>query len=143
MTEFDKTDQNLIALLRSNARISIVEISKKLHISRATAQNRISKLEKAGVILGYTVNLKPDIKENPIRAIMSLKAEGKYEPKIAQELRGYPAIIALHSTNGRWDLIAEIHTDTLESFNTILNHVRLIEGITATETSLLLDSYKF
>ena len=143
MTKLDDTAHKLIALLRSNARMSVVELSKKLNISRATVQNRINKLEKTGVIIGYTVNLKANVNENPIRAIMSIKADGRHEKKIAQQLKGLPSFVALHNTNGRWDLIAEIHTDTLESFNMILNQVRLIDGITATETSLLLDSYKF
>jgi DNA-binding Lrp family transcriptional regulator len=142
MLELDTTDQKLISLLKSNARMPVVEMAKKLCVSRATVQNRIVKLEKNGVIVSYTVNLKPDINENPIRAVMTIKADGRYESKIARTLKGQPSIVALHSTNGGWDLIAEIHTDTLESFNKILNNVRLIEGIAATETSLLLDSYK-
>ncbi len=143
MTKFDSTDQKLISLLRSNARIPVVDIAKNLGVSRATVQNRIAKLEKTGVIVGYTVSLRSGTNENPIRAIMSLKADGRQEFKIANELKGFPGIISLYSTNGRWDMIANIETDTLESFNKILNSIRLVEGITATETSLLLDSYKF
>ena len=143
MTKFDPKDQELLSLLRSNARMSVVDIAKNLNVSRATVQNRLAKLEKNGTIIGYTVNLKPSTSENPIRAIMSIKADGRREVKIAHTLKGYPSIVALYSTNGRWDLIATVETDNLESFNKVLNQVRLIEGITATETSLLLDSYKF
>lgn len=143
MIELDPTDQKLISLLRSNARIPVVEIAKQLRVSRATVQNRISKLEKTGVILSYTVNLNSDVNKNTIRAIMNIKVEGKNEFKIAQSLKGYPSIVALHFTNGRWDIIAEIHTDTLESFNKILNSIRVTDGITTTETCLLLETYKF
>ena len=142
MTKFDSTDQKLLSLLRSNARTPVVDIAKKLGVSRATVQNRLAKLEKSGTIIGYTVNLRSGTNENPIRAIMSLKTDGRQEVKIVQELKGFPGIIALYSTNGRWDMIANIETDTLESFNKILSNIRLVEGITATETSLLLDSYK-
>ncbi len=143
MKELDRIDQALISILRSNARTSVVELSKKLKVSRATVQNRISKLEKNGIIVGYTVNLKPGTEENPIHAFMSINAEGKQESAIIARLRGNPCVSALHSTNGEWDLIAEIRTDTLESFNKVLNEVRLINGITSTETNLLLETYKF
>jgi len=143
MKELDRVDQSLVSILRCNARTSVVELSKKLRVSRATIQNRMAKLEKNGVIVGYTVNLKPGTDENPIRAFMSINAEGRQEDKIIASLRGNPSITAVHSTNGEWDLIAEIRTDTLESFNKILNEIRLVTGIISTETNLLLETHKF
>jgi len=143
MPGLDKIEQALISILRTDARTSVVELSKKLRVSRATVQNRLSKLEQDGTILGYTVNLKAGTQENPIRAYMCINAEGKLENSIIKSLRGNPLITALHSTNGKWDLIAEIQTTTLESFNQVLSEVRLIDGVTATETSLLLETYKF
>lgn len=143
MTELDSVNRKLIGLLRTNARMPVVDIAKSLGVSRATVQNRLSKLEKTGVIVDYTVNLRSDDNENSVRAIMSIKADGRKELKIAQKLKRYPEIVSLYSTNGRWDLIANIETDTLESFNNVLNQVRLVEGVIATETSLLLDRYRF
>lgn len=142
MTEIDGVDQKLIAILRSNSRTPVVTLAKQLGVSRATVQNRMSRLEKNGVIINYTVNLKPGSDINPIRALMSLAVEGKKGSIVIKALRGYPAIVALHHTNGRWDLIAEIRTDTLESFNSLLADIRLIDGVSSTETSLLLDTLR-
>lgn len=138
----DKIDQKLIAILRSNARTPVVTLAKKLGVSRATVQNRMHRLERQGVILNYTVNLQSGSEDNPIKALMSVAVEGKKAEGVIRVLRGMPSISAIHHTNGRWDIIAEIRTDTLESFNRLLGEVRLIDGVSATETSLLLDSLK-
>lgn len=93
--------------------------------------------------MGYTVNLRPGVEENLIKAFTCINTEGKREGRVITLLRGNPHIAALHSTNGQWDLIAEIRVNTLESFNKVINDIRLIKGIISTETNLLLDSYKF
>ena len=143
MVTLDATDTKLIRILRSNARLPVVDIAKEMGVSRATVQNHLTKLEKSGVILGYTVNLKTSSEQDKVKAIMNIKANGRKETKIADTLKGFPAIASLYSTNGHWDLIANIETDSLESFNQLLSKIRLVEGVTATETHLLLDCYKF
>ena len=70
------TDRQLIALLRDNARMSVTELAQRLRVSRATVQNRIDKLEQGGVIIGYTVRLKPEAEAHRIRAWMGIAVEG-------------------------------------------------------------------
>lgn len=138
----DDTDRQLLALLRDDARISVIALAKKLHVSRGTVQNRMSKLEQSGVIVGYTVRLKPEAELHRIRAWMNIAVEGNHAASVLQALRGEPNIHTLHTTNGRWDVIAELRADNLESFNTVLGRVRLIPGIANTETSILLSTHK-
>jgi len=140
MAILDPVDQRLIALLRSNARTPVVELARQLGVSRATVQNRMRRLEERGVIINYTINLKPGADINPIRAFMTISVEGKKAGSVARVLRGHPEVVALHNTNGRWDLVAEIRTDSLESFNRLLGDIRLIDGVSSTETNLLLDT---
>ncbi|RJF95604.1 Lrp/AsnC family transcriptional regulator [Noviherbaspirillum saxi] len=136
------TDRQLLALLRDNARESVTDLAKKLRVSRATVQNRIGKLEEDGVIAGYTVRLKPDAEEHRIRAWMGIAVEGNCAPKVIQALRGDPGVHTLHTTNGRWDIVAELRADNLELFDRVLGRIRSIEGITNTETSILLSTHK-
>ncbi len=136
----DATDRRLIALLRKNARTPVVELARHLGVSRATVQNRMRRLEQEGVIRGYTIELKAAAEEQPIRALTLIAVEGKKGPQVCRALRGYPDVVAIHNTNGRWDLVVEIRTETLESFNRLLSELRLIDGVTASETSLLLDT---
>lgn len=137
-----ETDLELIALLRDNARLSVVELARKLKVARSTVQNRIARLERDGVILGYTVKLSPEAHPHGIRAIMSIAIEGHQTNDISRRLRGHPHVVALHTTNGRWDLLAELRTDTLMTFDTVLNDIRSIEGIANTETSILLATHR-
>lgn len=138
----DQTDRHLIALLRDNARISVVELARKLRVARATVQNRIAKLEQNGTIVGYTVRLKPAAEPHRIRAIMDIEIDGARADEVRRLLLGHPNVMALHTTNGRWDLIAELRADSLEAFDRVLNSIRKIEGIATTETSILLSTYK-
>ena len=138
--KLDDKDLNLIALLRSNARMPVVNLAKHLGVSRATVQNRINKLEHDGVILGYTVKLNPDAESHPIRLFMNISVEAKNESAVIKRLRGYPEVIAIHHSTGHWDVIADIRAQTLPSLNSIMGEIRLIEGILRTETNLLLDS---
>ncbi|MDO8263336.1 MAG: Lrp/AsnC family transcriptional regulator [Gallionella sp.] len=138
----DDTDRELIGLLRDNARMPVVALASKLRIARATVQNRLARLEADGTILGYTVRLKPSAEANRIRAIMTVAVEGNRASEVRNKLRGHPNVYALHSTNGRWDIVAELRADTLEAFDRVLNAIRLIDGIATTETSILLSTYK-
>jgi|SRR5450830_118194 len=138
----DDTDHQLLALLRDNARISVIALAKKLHVSRGTVQNRINKLESSGVIVGYTVRLKPEAELHRIRAWMNIAVEGNNAKSILQVLRGEPNVHTLHTTNGRWDIIAELRAENLEAFDTVLSRIRLIPGIANSETSILLSTHK-
>ncbi|WP_456414547.1 Lrp/AsnC family transcriptional regulator [Thiolapillus sp.] len=140
MADLDSVDRRLIALLRGHARMPVVELARRLGVSRATVQNRMQRLEREGVIRGYTVELKAEAEEHPIRALAMIAVEGKKGAQVCRALRGYPDIVAIHNTNGRWDLVVEIRTETLESFNRLLGELRLIDGVVTSETSLLLDT---
>jgi DNA-binding Lrp family transcriptional regulator len=138
----DEIDQKLIALLRDNARSTVASLAKKLHVARGTVQNRLARLEQDGTIVGYTVRLRPQVEEQHIRALMTVAVEGNRTEAVIRALRGDPAVCALHTTNGRWDIVTELRADSLQAFDQVLARVRLIEGISNTETSLLLNTYK-
>jgi DNA-binding Lrp family transcriptional regulator len=137
----DDIDRELLGLLREDARTPVMALAKKLRLARTTVQNRIVKLEKDGMIVGYTVRLKPEAEPARVRAVMSVAVDGKNTEVLAR-LRGHPNVVALHSTNGRWDWIAELRADSLEAFDAVLRSIRLIEGIATTETSILLSTFK-
>jgi len=138
----DDTDRQLLSLLRDNARASIASLAKVLRVSRGTVQNRLAKLEADGTITGYTVRLKPQAEGYRIRAFMTVAVEGNRTAAVLAALRGDPAVNALHTTNGRWDIVAELRADSLEGFDSVLSRIRLLEGIANTETSLLLSTSK-
>jgi DNA-binding Lrp family transcriptional regulator len=138
----DETDRRLIALLRENARTSVASLAKALGVARGTVQNRLARLEKDGLIVGYTVRLRPQVEEQRIRALMTVAVEGNRTEAVLKALRGDPAVGALYSTNGRWDIVADLRADSLEAFDRVLGRIRMIDGISNTETSLLLSTHK-
>jgi DNA-binding Lrp family transcriptional regulator len=111
-----------------------------LHVSRGTAQNRLDRLVAEGVILGFTVRVRPDIDERHIRALMTIQLAGKTTTAVIARLRGIPELRALHTTNGAWDVIAEIGVDTLPDLDRVLGTIRAIDGIRSRETNILLAS---
>ncbi|MGH8176136.1 MAG: Lrp/AsnC family transcriptional regulator [Steroidobacter sp.] len=138
----DDIDRQLIALLRDDARMSVASLAKKLRVARGTVQNRVARLEADGTIVGYTVRLRPQVEEQGIRALMTVAVEGNRSEAVLRALRGDPAVAALHSTNGRWDYVVELRADSLEAFDRVLGRIRLLDGISNTETSLLLSTHK-
>jgi DNA-binding Lrp family transcriptional regulator len=139
----DDLDRQLIGLLRTNARATVASLAKALRVARGTVQNRISRLERDGTIVGYTVRLRPQTEVHRIAALMSIAVEANRLDSVIRTLRGDPAVLTLHTTNGRWDLVAELRADNLEAFDQALRRIGLVEGITSTETSLLLSTQKF
>ncbi len=104
----DDTDQALISLLRQNARLNVADLAHKLKVSRGTVTNRMRRLEDDQVIVGYTVRLRPEAQPERIRAWMEIQVEGNQTRVVIASLLGEPGVAALHDTNGRWDLLAEL-----------------------------------
>ena len=138
----DDTDRRLIALLRENARLPVATLADLLKVSRGTVQNRIDRLTADGVIGGFTVRLKPEAEPQRVRAITMVAVDGQHTAVVLQSLRGIPEVQALYTTNGRWDIIVELGVESLESFDQALQRIRLIKGISTSETSLLLSTHK-
>jgi DNA-binding Lrp family transcriptional regulator len=138
----DELDQSLISLLRQNARMNVADLAHKLKVSRGTVTNRIRKLEDAQVILGYTVKMRPDSERSSIRAWMEVLVEGNQTRLVIASLLGEPGVSALHDTNGRWDLLAELEATSMVELSQILERIRLIKGIRSTETNIHLATYR-
>jgi len=138
----DDIDRRLIAELRGDARLPVATLAARLGVSRATVRTRIDRLVADGVIQGFTIRVAAGAEGTPVRAIMMIEVEGKGTEAVFRRLQGFPEVRALHSTNGRWDVVAELGTGTLEEFDRTLAAIRLIDGIASTETSILLSSRK-
>jgi DNA-binding Lrp family transcriptional regulator len=138
----DETDHQLISLLRQNARMNIADLAYKLGVSRGTVNNRLRKLEDKQVIVGYTVRLRPDAEPDRIKAWMGVLIEGNTSRQVIASLLGEPGVSAMHDTNGRWDLLAEIQVSSMKELSEVLERIRLISGIRSTETNIHLASYR-
>lgn len=138
----DDLDNKLIALLRHDARTPIATIAMTLNISRATAKARIDKLVSTGVIAGFTIITGSPSDDKSIHAIALIEIGGRTTEAVVKALMGMPQVRSLHTTNGKWDLIAELETTDLIEFDDVLRRIRLIEGVSLTETNILLAPKK-
>jgi DNA-binding Lrp family transcriptional regulator len=138
----DQTDQQLLSLLRQDARMSVAALAQKLRVSRGTVTNRIRRMEDDGVIVGYTVRLRPDVQQHMIKAWMSIAVEGNQTRVVIASLLGEPGVASLHDTNGRWDLLAELRAENLQELAKVLERIRLLSGISNTETSIHLETFR-
>ncbi len=133
----------MLALLRADSREPVASLAAKLKVSRGTVQNRIAKmLGPGGAIQAFTVRTRPEIEASRVCAIMSIAIEGERSAAVVRALKGFPEVDKIHTTNGRWDLIAELEVETLAEFSRALDQIRMVEGIASTETSILLATQK-
>jgi DNA-binding Lrp family transcriptional regulator len=140
MSEFDDLDRRLLAILRADGRAPVSKLAVLLEVSRATVQARLDRLLASGAIFGFTVRVRQDREDGDIRAIMMIEVVGKSTDAIIAKLRGVPELHALHTTNGTWDLVAEIRATNLRDFDRVLRDVRAVDGVLNSETSILLSS---
>ncbi|MFT7058577.1 MAG: DNA-binding Lrp family transcriptional regulator [Pseudorhodobacter sp.] len=138
----DETDQFLIAELRRDGRASLSDLAERLSLSRATVRVRMERLQTRGEIAGFTVLTRGDVTATPVRALMMIGIEGRGAEKAMARLTGIPAVQAVHSTNGKWDLIAEIGAQTLLELDEVISRIRNLDGIMTSETNLLLSTRK-
>ncbi|WP_222564286.1 Lrp/AsnC family transcriptional regulator [Novilysobacter antarcticus] len=137
----DDLDHRLIAALRQDARTPIATLAEQLGVARGTVTNRLGKLERDGVIVGYTLRLRPDAAPDEIRAWTSIAVKG-HQRAVVRALLGEPGVAELHDTNGRWDLVAELRVAELAELSTVLERIRGIPGVSSTETSVHLQTFR-
>ncbi len=139
MPDLDSTDTALLSALKSDSRASVTTLAGQIGVSRATVQTRLDRLVRTGVIRRFTIETANAADPERIKAVMLIELGGPVKRQVVRALNRLPEITALHSTNGAWDLVAQIETDSLPSFDRILNSVREISGVQNSETCLLLD----
>ncbi|HEY1701141.1 MAG TPA: Lrp/AsnC family transcriptional regulator [Trebonia sp.] len=139
-SKVDDTDHALLAALRADGRAPVAVLARELGISRATVTSRIDRLIKTGVIVGFTARIRDEGDPHLIRAVSLIEVEGRTTDSVIRALRGMPEISALHTTNGGWDLVAELSTSSLTEFDRVLGRIRQTDGVVNSETSLLLSS---
>ncbi|MDV7143816.1 Lrp/AsnC family transcriptional regulator [Tropicimonas sp. TH_r6] len=136
----DALDRELVAILRRDGRAPLSKLAEILGVSRGTVQNRLDRMLASGTLLGFTVRVREDADTEAIRAVMLVEVVGKSTTEVIRRLRGIPELQQLHTTNGKWDLVAEIQAASLSDFDRVLREVRLTDGVLNSETSLYLSS---
>jgi DNA-binding Lrp family transcriptional regulator len=120
---YDSLDRELVAILRRDARAPISKLAELLHVSRGTVQNRLDRLLSSGAILGFTIRAYDELEPDVVKAIMLIEVVGKSTTQVINKLRGIPQLEKLPTTNGAWDLLADIRASSLMEFDQVLREV--------------------
>lgn len=136
----DDLDQRLVAELRRDGRASVLHLAERLGVSRATVRLRLARLLAQGEIVGFTAVTRTDVSDAPVRGLMLIGIEGRGGDRIMSRLSGMAEVTAVHSTNGRWDLVVELAAQSLAELDEVLRRIRNLDGVTQSETNLLLST---
>jgi DNA-binding Lrp family transcriptional regulator len=134
--------QRLLSLLRRNARESTASLARQLGVARTTVQERIRRLERDGVIAGYTVRVSDDFARQRIAAQVLITVDPKAGERVVRELEARPWVRAVYALSGVFDYQVRIETGSTEELDRSLDAIGRIEGIERTQTSIVL-SVKF
>lgn len=136
----DSIDQQLISALRENGRASTAHLARIVGRSRTSVQSRIERLERQGVIIGYSVRLAPEHDSGAVRAHVMIKVGAKETRAVAAALRDIPEVRVLHSVSGEADLIAVAATPSVAQMDQVIDRIGALEGVERTTSSIILST---
>jgi len=142
MRSIDQTDKQLLALLKNNGRASITELAANLGVSRVTVKSRIASLRADGIIRRFTIDVADLVDQDIIHAVSLVELQLAKVEKVHRSLKSFPEISSLHTTNGKWAIVARSETQNLAAFDMFLNRLGKLDGVSNVETCLLLTQLK-
>ncbi len=140
MTELNATDRRILSALKKDSRASVTTLAGQLSVSRATIQTRMERLVATGTIRRFTIDVDAHGEADVVNAVMLIELQGNLARSVVSVLRRMPEIVSLHTTNGTWDLVAQIETADLAGFDRVLREVREVSGVLNSETCILLNT---
>lgn len=142
MRQTDEIDRQLLALLKNDSRASITQLSAVLGVSRITVKSRMASLRADGVIRRFTIDVGDLLDNDQIHAISLLEIQLAKVEKVQRALARLPEITSMYSTNGTWALVVQSQTRNLSQFDSFLNTLGKLDGVSNFETCLLLTHLK-
>lgn len=133
-------DEKLLSLLRTNARMSVSDLARKLNLSRSTVKNRIERLEHSGIIKGYGVEYGGEYLKSLVSAHVLIKEKQKLTAQTKSDLEKLEHVVELYITSGEYDLIAVVQTQSLESLSSTIESIGALKGIERTNSSVILET---
>lgn len=134
----DETDRKLVAMLKANARESTAALARRLELSRSAVQDRIARLERSAVIVGYTARLGDDMAQNRLQAIVRVTMDPKHTARVVRELREIPEAEACYLVSGAFDLIVIVAAETAARLHEVLQLFGNLRGVERTTSSIVL-----
>jgi DNA-binding Lrp family transcriptional regulator len=136
----DAIDEKLLLALRDNARASTARLARSVGRSRTSVQSRLERLERDGVIVGYSVRVAPEHELGAVRAHVMIKVGPKEARAVTAALKSIPQVRVLHSVSGDVDLIAVAATASVAEMDEVIDRVGALDGVERTTSSIILST---
>lgn len=138
--DINSTDRRLLALLQMNARESVAALARKLGVARTTVQERITRLERSGTIVGYAVLMRRDPFEQYVEALVLLSIASRKTKQVIEQLRQYPEIVLCQVASGEYELVCRIRVPHLEDIHPVLEEIEEVPGVERVRSIMMLST---
>lgn len=135
----DQLDRDLLALLQANARASTADLARQLGTARTTVLARLSRMEREGVIAGYTVRLGQDVRDAGLQAFVGVTVQPKAGREVVRQISRMPEVRQLCAVSGEFDYVVLLRAESALRMNTLLDEVGNFDGVVKTTTSVALE----
>lgn len=136
----DSLDDRIIAALREDARLSSTALARRLGVSRATVHNRMARLEREGIITGYTVTLGEAWGAAQVAAHVLVEVEQRLTAQVTEQLGRLPEVQALYAISGDYDLIVMVSAPSTGALSQLLDRISELRGVLRTKSSVILET---
>jgi DNA-binding Lrp family transcriptional regulator len=136
----DEQDRRLLAKLRENARTPVAELARALGLSRTTVQSRLARLERSGVIAGYSLKLSEAELAGLIHAFVALTVEPKQTATVTAALKHMPGVRTLQSVSGGFDMIAALEARSVAEMDHLIDEIGAVAGVERTNSFIVLST---
>jgi DNA-binding Lrp family transcriptional regulator len=136
----DPIDRQLIALLRENARAPTAALARSLGLSRTTVQSRIERLERAKVIVGYSVRLSEAQERGAVHAYIMITVKPKHASQVEREVRKLKEVRVLQAVSGAFDMMAQATADSITDMDELIDAIGELDGVERTTSSIVLST---
>jgi DNA-binding Lrp family transcriptional regulator len=140
--QLDDQDRKLLALLREDARLPTAALARQLGVARTTVVERLKRLQRDGVVAGYTVRMNQNVEARMLRVHVLLAVDAKQGDAVVAGLRRIPQVRAVYAISGAFDNLAFVQGETTEEIDKVLDAIGHLPGVTRTQSALVL-SVKF
>ena len=134
-----KNESQLLRLLQENSRRTISDLASELGLSRATVQQTMERLERKGVIQGYSIKINPHYQQQQVSAYIMISVVPKKTADIIRQIHKHPQLDMLCTISGQYDLIAKVTEATTEALDKSIDDIATLDGVEQTLSHIVLS----
>ncbi|MGX5769264.1 Lrp/AsnC family transcriptional regulator [Microbacterium trichothecenolyticum] len=136
----DDIDQQLLTALTAEARLPMVALASKVHLSRNAVRQRIERMERDGIIAGYTVVRGNASRPRVTALVMVYRVDRMRDDRVIAALRGIPEVVRCDVLSGAYDLFVTLEADSMDRVGQIWEQIAALPGVADTVTAVSLST---